>query len=296
MECTATSSYDTQQDWQTFRAGVRCGSFYDKDDIYLTGEATVIVRVNNSMTCEIRQHNNDISIHQGKYIDLKEQPERANELPEAKEWPELGAFVAAINKCNEFRTCGCTASGITEGGYEAPFVDIAFQDTRVQNSPNAIQNLSQRLCALNGMSVAGDYVLELCDCSATLPDGTTVKSLRLWLLGSRSEAPEVFRVVLDTLHNWHGVEEYVPIAEEERTRIKRERSRGWWSLTLLITAAYGVLSACVGGGTMLGYILFGWIGAIAGSIVGVTCCVALIAFIVYIRMILIPKVVGGRKE
>lgn len=256
----------------------------------------MIVRVNNSMTCEIKQHNNDISVHQGKYIDLKEHPERADELPEAKEWPELGVFIASINKCKEFRTCGCTASGITVGGHEAPFVDIAFEDKRLRDLSIAIHDLSDRIRALDGMNVAGDFLLELCDCSATLPDGTDMKSLRLWLLGPRSEAPAVFRVVLDTLHSWHNVEEYVPIAKEEYARKKRERRQRWWSLTLLITAVYVVLSACVGGGTMLGYILFGWIGALAGSFVGVTCCAVLIAFIIYIRSLLTQKVGEGRKK
>ncbi len=100
----------------------------------------MIVRFNNQMSCQVRQYNQDISTHQGRYIDLKQYPERANDLPEAKEWPALGEFVEAVNRCRAFRTSGCTASGTTEGGYTAPFVDVAFEDPCCSRRRQPIDN------------------------------------------------------------------------------------------------------------------------------------------------------------
>jgi hypothetical protein len=127
----------------------------------------MLVRFNNEMTCHVQQHNKDISTHQGRYLDLKLYPELASGLPEAREWPALGEFVGAINKCEAFCTCGCTASGITPGGHEAPFVDIAFADKRLRTSPGANEKLSSKLLELDGATIADDFIVELCNCSAT---------------------------------------------------------------------------------------------------------------------------------
>ena len=84
------------------------------------------VRFNGEMSCQIRQLNSDVSDRRGKYLDLKTYPDRAGELPEARIWPAVGAFIGDVNRINSFQTFGCTAEGVTPGGHEAPFVDIAF--------------------------------------------------------------------------------------------------------------------------------------------------------------------------
>lgn len=53
----------------------------------------------------------DVSTTRGKYIDLKNEPGRAVELPEAREWPAFGDFIEAINRCPAFRTAGCATDG-----------------------------------------------------------------------------------------------------------------------------------------------------------------------------------------
>jgi len=143
--------------------------------------------------------------------------EAVNELPEAKEWPALGNFVKAINRLEQFRTCGCTASGRTEGGYEAPFVDIAFDDQRLWNSSAAYDHLSAHFVNLHETDTAGQFVLELCGCGATLPDGKDILSLRLWLLGNRDDAPAVFEAVLSLLAR-QDIGEYLAIGANENGR------------------------------------------------------------------------------
>ena len=80
----------------------------------------MLVRFNELMACQVRQFSLDVSKKQGRYLDLKLHPEHAAELPEANEWPALGEFIEAINRCNAFRTSGCMASGITPGGAPGP--------------------------------------------------------------------------------------------------------------------------------------------------------------------------------
>jgi hypothetical protein len=45
----------------------------------------MLVRTNQLTSCQIYQLNKATSAKRGKYLDLKLKPERAHELPEAKE-------------------------------------------------------------------------------------------------------------------------------------------------------------------------------------------------------------------
>lgn len=241
----------------------------------------MIVRFNNQTTCQVNQHNRDISAHQGRYIDLKQYPERANELPEAKEWPALGAFVEAVNRCRTFRTSGCTASGATEGGHDAPFVDIAFADSLVQLSPAAYRQLSNELLELDGSDVAGDFVVELCDCNATLPDRKTILSLRLWLLGDRKLAPEVFKALL-TLLARQETDEYRAVAEQDHQQMKKERRRAIIFLVpfLMLWIGFGCAGATLAGDQ------FGWLAGIGGFIGGIVLfpVLALLCLVLWLKM------------
>src|SRR5688500_14842802 len=115
------------------------------------------VRQNEEMHCRINQHNRELSAQQGKYIDLKAEPDRACELPEAKDWPALGAFTSSLNRCPLFATTGCTAAGKTVGGHEAPFVDISFADRELAGSEVARKRLKERLSTLDAETSSPDF-------------------------------------------------------------------------------------------------------------------------------------------
>jgi len=173
------------------------------------------VRYNQEMTCGVYQHNRDISAHQGQWIDLKQFPERAGEMPEAKAWPALGKFVADINRDTPFRTTGCTAHGKTPGGHNAPFVDIAFDDVRLRGSENAHHQLQEEIRWLDGSGMAKQLILEICDCDVSMPDGEELFTTRLWLLGSRAQAEEAFPAILSLLSK-QNPDTYIPLTAGEQ--------------------------------------------------------------------------------
>lgn len=172
------------------------------------------VRYNNEMTCGVFQHNRDISAHQGQWIDLKQFPDRACEMPEAKAWPGLGKFVADINRDTPFRTTGCTAHGKTPGGHDAPSVDIAFDDQRLRGSENAHHQLQEDIRWLDGSGMAKQLTVEMCDCNALMPEGAELFTTRLWFLGSRPQAEEAFPAIVSLLSKLEP-EKYVPLTEGE---------------------------------------------------------------------------------
>jgi len=106
------------------------------------------VQFNDQMSCQITQQNRDINAQQGKYVDLKESPERVMELPEARDWPQFGKFIADLNRVPGYRTTGCTSKGKTEGGHEAPFVDITFDDEELRFCRRALSDLKVQFLLL----------------------------------------------------------------------------------------------------------------------------------------------------
>ena len=57
------------------------------------------VAFNEQMACQVLTSAWKMSAHkQGRYVDLKAHPDRTAELPEAKEWPALGEFIAGVNR------------------------------------------------------------------------------------------------------------------------------------------------------------------------------------------------------
>jgi hypothetical protein len=122
----------------------------------------VIVRFNEVMACQVRQFSNDVSANQGRYLDLKLHPEQATELPEAREWPALGEFIAAVNMTDGFRTSGCMASGVTPGGHPAPYVDIYLDQPLTRKSPKALRKLASALEQLTDGTTVPNFILELC--------------------------------------------------------------------------------------------------------------------------------------
>lgn len=211
-------------------------------------------------SCRIQQHSYDKSANQGRYIDLKTEPNRTCELPEAREWAELGEFIESVNRLPQFRTCGCMASGSTPGGHAAPFVDISFDHVDLRQSTQVIRTLANRLCELTITDPTDDFVLELCESSANLPDNKSLTSLRLWLLGNRTDAAKIFPIIISFLQG-QNIEEYIPLARKE----KHERQRA--SIKLLsIIAGIGII------GAGLGYIVFG----LTGAIIGFFACIAIV--------------------
>ena len=159
------------------------------------------VRFNSTMTCDIYQHNHDTSTDQGRYIDLRKNPELAADLPEAKAWPALGMLLESINRTDAFRTTGCTAPGMWSGGHDAAFVDVAFDDDWLGRSRQAHKHLQNELIKLDGNPAGGEMILELVDASAKLPDGTKLLSTRFWFLGTKQQAEESFAPIVSLLRD-----------------------------------------------------------------------------------------------
>ena len=130
--------------------------------------------------CCSQQHKQGGGAHWRRHLDLKAHPERASELPEAKEWPALGDFVEAINRCSAFRTCGCAASSSFS---EVPFVDIAFNEPQLRASAAVYRQLSNQIHRLDGTNIVESFAVELSTISANLPDREEISALRIWLLG-----------------------------------------------------------------------------------------------------------------
>ena len=158
------------------------------------------VRFEEEMVCAIFQHSRDISEKQGKYIDVKLEPERIGELPEAKEWPALGQLLNGINRTNLFRTTGCNSNyDEVPGGHAAPFVDVALDDPRLRHSEEACSKLREKLVALDGHAAADGLVIELVQSEATMPDGEVVPSTRIWFIGERAQAEAAFPLIVSAL-------------------------------------------------------------------------------------------------
>src|SRR5262245_645985 len=142
------------------------------------------VRFEEEMVCAIYQHSRDISEKQGKFVDVKLEPDRIGELPEAKEWPAMGEFLVAVNRTNLFRTTGCNSNNNpVAGGHAAPFVDIAIDDTRLSHSEEACSKMRERILALDGNAAADGLVIEMVQSEAKMPNGDVVPTTRLWFLG-----------------------------------------------------------------------------------------------------------------
>ncbi len=180
--------------------------------------------------------------HPGRHLDLKAHPELASELPEAKEWPALGNFVEAINRCSDFRTCGCAVPMSRD---EVPFVDIAFYAPKLTTSRDVCRKLSDQLCRLDGNDIAGRFSVELSIVNATMPDRKKINAVRLWLLGAESDAVHAFCAILALLAQ-QDVSEYELLAEQERARAGQRRFYIRLILTLFILAWFGV--SCGGAG------------------------------------------------
>jgi len=160
------------------------------------------VHFEEEMVCAIFQHSRDVSAKQGKYIDVKLEPQRISELPEAKEWPALGSFLVDLNKTNLFRTTGCNSNyNQVEGGHAAPFVDVALDDLRLRPSEEACAQMREKLLSLDGSPVAEDLIIELVQSEATMPDGEIVPSTRVWFLGEKQQAEAAFPLIVAALES-----------------------------------------------------------------------------------------------
>jgi hypothetical protein len=219
----------------------------------------VIVRFNKVMACKVRQVASDVSASRGRYLDLKLNPEQAADLPEAKEWPALGEFIEAVNRCEGFCTSGCTASGVTPGGHEAPYVDIYLSHPLARMSPAAVQKLVSELEKLNDKRTLRGFVLELCDSTASLPSGEEmIRSLRLWFIGKRPDAEQAFALVLARLRG-HDVADYIPLAEQDF----RSREQAAVRFRILVSAWLIVVALCA-----LLASRYGWLAGIGGALAG----------------------------
>jgi hypothetical protein len=163
----------------------------------------MIVRFNTTPYC-VQQYAEDVSDKQGKYIDLKQQPERASELPEANEWPAFGDFLEQINRCEAFRTVGCSLDcpfdcDAPDDG-QAPFVEIALDHEMIRNSREALRHLyCGHLRYLHIPVINREFELQVNDSTAQLPDGQELVSLRLWLLGPRPAVEVAFSLIVAVL-------------------------------------------------------------------------------------------------
>jgi hypothetical protein len=184
----------------------------------------MLVEFNEVMACQVRQFTNNVSANQGKYLDLKRDPDRAAELPEAKEWPAFGNFIAAINTCEGFRTSGCMVNGLTPGGHPAPYVDVFFDNAKVRASQSPLRRLAAELLELNDATSLPKFKLELCNSEARLPDGERVLSLRLWLIGSRSDAEAAFPEIIARLSD-QVLGDFITLAESDRQEARKTNRR-----------------------------------------------------------------------
>jgi hypothetical protein len=223
----------------------------------------MIVRLNERSTCDVFQTEKDVSAKRGKYIDLKKQPERANELPETKEWPAFGAFLEALNRCEAIRTAGCSLDGESPSGEIAPFVEIVLDHEWTQHSPTALRHLYCRLHELNVPGVAGNFILEVCRSTAHMPDGGDLDSFRLWLLGSRPELETAFPLIVAKFKG-QLIRDYVPVAEPDYKRAMQEKSerkqepRGSWFVPSLMVGLW----LGIGGMAALLCSNFGWTASV----------------------------------
>lgn len=86
--------------------------------------------------------------HEGEerheFVNLRENPEQIEELPEPKRWPELRSFLLAINRPDSsLFTLGCECAD-SEGAYPAgmthkvtSYVHVAFTNLGLANSEDA---------------------------------------------------------------------------------------------------------------------------------------------------------------
>jgi hypothetical protein len=229
----------------------------------------MLVKFAESMSCQVRQLNKNVNANRGRYLDLKAHPEQAADLPEARDWPVLGRFIEAINRCNGFRTSGCMVDGVTPGGHKAPYVDIAFADEPASVSRSTCRQLAGQLLLLNDPNTLGGFTLELCDSEATLPNGDQVMSLRCWLLGARSDAEAAFPFVLELL-NRQDTADYVKVAEVEyaehmriRARQRRESRR-----TTALIVVLGVLWLTFSSACAWLYSGHGWLAGLGAFFLG----------------------------
>jgi hypothetical protein len=236
----------------------------------------VLVKFNEAMSCQVRQFSEDVSASQGRYLDLKLHPEQAAELPEAKEWPALGAFIGAVNKCDGFRTSGCMVAGNTPGGHPAPYVDIYLDNHATRVSPSAVQKLVSALKELNDRTIMPTFVLELCNAAARLPDGKNIVSLRLWFIGTRADAEKAFALIVTKL-GAQKITDYIPIAAQER----RERKKSAIRLAILILGWLTVVGLCAFMASR-----YGWLLCIAAAIGAV---VLYPIIVIGLLLILMPK-------
>jgi hypothetical protein len=172
------------------------------------------VRYNAELLCKLNQHDRTISAQQGRYVDLKFFPERAIELPESHDWPALGSFIEAVNRCAAFRTTGCQSLDDSHDHSEGAFVEIAFDDPRLRLSGRARAEFQNALLTLDGHEVAGDFVVELRDCGSILPTGESLESTRFMLLGTRHQAEFAFQPILELLQR-QNVADYLRLAHGE---------------------------------------------------------------------------------
>ena len=152
-----------------------------------------------TMSCHVNQQSTERPEGEGSHIDLKLQPKRVGELPESQDWPQLGQFIASINKIKLFRTTGSKACGHTPGGYDDPFVDIAFAQNDIDASLECHVWLRISFEQLSQIDICNDVVIEVCNSHVFLPDGRDIPATRLWLRGERKSVEESFPVLLGFL-------------------------------------------------------------------------------------------------
>lgn len=185
---------------------------------------------------------------QGRSVNLKHEPDRAAELPEAVAWPALGELVKQINQRSMFQTTGWKASGRKTDGLAHPFVDLAFADEASAHSEKAYARLRDQLLTLRENRAAPDYPLIIWDGCAVRRDTTRIRSLRLWLAGPRSEADECFRQILGLLdkQKYEDYEE-LAISDHNMKRLLRLVTRavlmGWLALGSVLWSGLGFLGA-----------------------------------------------------
>ncbi len=231
----------------------------------------MLVRLSTSTPCCMELHAKAIAANLARQLNRKSHPEKSREPSDARGWPAFADFLREINKCSVFCTCGCNISSSAHRDGAAPFVDIAFSDARLRNSPTASLELSCRLSVLDGASVSAGITVEVSPIGVTLPDGQRANFLRLWILGTRVEATNAFHAILGVLTS-QDTADYLAIAELDRVAAAKEHRRSVLKVAtfFLVWLVFGLAGAALGQATL------GWLAAIGGFIGGLLLFVAII--------------------